>query len=223
MFEVYYTTGYPSLAAFIASDKDRSTHIYRRFDRLAARNILYLQSELAELEDQQDKYDTEDFVGTTQEKESVRNWKVFKEKASEPGNTRERARMKVVKEIEEKIKQYRISSFHCLRETNKPHLEKAIIRQSTLLSLGTPSSRVLQAFRNEFHNLANPEGSFSTLGGCSSKILDNSDDLMVLHNQVDEDRLTSFLRRYFSILFIVGQPSSLQGVVIALTLFFHFC
>lgn len=42
--------GYPSLARFIASDSDRTSLVFRRFDRLAARNLLYLQSELAELE-----------------------------------------------------------------------------------------------------------------------------------------------------------------------------
>jgi hypothetical protein len=42
--------GYPSLADFIASDPDRTSLVFRRFDRLAARNILYLQSELADLE-----------------------------------------------------------------------------------------------------------------------------------------------------------------------------
>jgi len=30
--EVVYVKGYPSLAAFIASDHDKSTAIYRRFD-----------------------------------------------------------------------------------------------------------------------------------------------------------------------------------------------
>jgi hypothetical protein len=42
--------GFPSLSEFIASDHDRTSLVFRRFDRLAARNLLYLQSELAELE-----------------------------------------------------------------------------------------------------------------------------------------------------------------------------
>jgi hypothetical protein len=42
--------GFPSLANFIASDHDRTSLVFRRFDKLAARNLLYLQSELAELE-----------------------------------------------------------------------------------------------------------------------------------------------------------------------------
>jgi hypothetical protein len=45
--------GFPSLAQFISSDPDRTSLVFRRFDNLAARNLLYLQSELAELEAKQ--------------------------------------------------------------------------------------------------------------------------------------------------------------------------
>jgi hypothetical protein len=49
--------GYPQLAAYIAADEDKSITIYRRFERLAARNLLYLESELADLEAKQDELD----------------------------------------------------------------------------------------------------------------------------------------------------------------------
>ena len=52
-----YVMGYPRYAAFIASDEDRSTTIYRRFERLSARNLLYLETELQELEASQDQLD----------------------------------------------------------------------------------------------------------------------------------------------------------------------
>ncbi|KAF2622485.1 hypothetical protein BU25DRAFT_443147 [Macroventuria anomochaeta] len=42
--------GFPSLAQFIASDPDHTSLVFRRLDRLAARNLLYIQSELVELE-----------------------------------------------------------------------------------------------------------------------------------------------------------------------------
>jgi hypothetical protein len=54
-----FPPGYPRFAAYIAHDEDRSTTIYRRFQRLAARNLLYLESELAELEAEQDCLDLE--------------------------------------------------------------------------------------------------------------------------------------------------------------------
>lgn len=51
--------GYPQYAAFIAADPDRSTTVYRRFERLAARNLLYLESKLIDLEAKQDDLDNE--------------------------------------------------------------------------------------------------------------------------------------------------------------------
>ena len=51
--------GYPQLSALIAADEDKSTTIYRRFERLAARNLLYLESELTKLEAEQDRLDEE--------------------------------------------------------------------------------------------------------------------------------------------------------------------
>jgi hypothetical protein len=54
-----YTAGYPRFSAFVASDEDRSTTIFRRFQPLSARNLLYLESELSELEAEQDRLDEE--------------------------------------------------------------------------------------------------------------------------------------------------------------------
>ena len=104
-----YVKGYPSLAAFIASDCDKSTAIYRRFDRLSARNLLYLQSELLELEARQDALDAEDSRGTIEDKESARNWLILQRRAAEPGNTKQKERVKVLKEIRKLMKEYRIS------------------------------------------------------------------------------------------------------------------
>ena len=107
-----YVKGYPSLAAFIASDCDKSTAIYRRFDRLSARNLLYLQSELLELEARQDALDAEDSCGLIEDKESSRNWQVLQRRAAEPGNTKQKERVKVLKEIRELMKEYRTFPSH---------------------------------------------------------------------------------------------------------------
>lgn len=45
----HHPRGYPALANFIGSDKD--FFIFRRFNTLSARSLLYLQDELIELED----------------------------------------------------------------------------------------------------------------------------------------------------------------------------
>ena len=111
MAEIRYVKGYPSLAAFIASDPDKSTAIYRRFDRLSARNLLYMQSELIELEARQDALDAEDLQGTLEAKDSARNWQTLNRKASEPGNTKEKERLMLVGDIRKKLKDYRTISF----------------------------------------------------------------------------------------------------------------
>jgi hypothetical protein len=146
--KINYLKGYPSLVAFIASDKDKSTVIYRRFDRLSARNLLYLQSELAELEVKQDAFDREDMRASTEEKGTASNWLAFSTKAAEDGNEREKKRMEIVKEIREKIKEYR----------------EAILLESTLISLKSPSRRAWKVFQNTFHN-ADSEEPYPTLGG----------------------------------------------------------
>ena len=104
--ELSYVKGYPSLAAFIASDIDHSSVLYKRFDKLAARNSLYLQSELAELERRQDELDREDLVhGDLGAKKAARDWTAFKDAATVVGSKAEE-RMELVMEIREKIKEY---------------------------------------------------------------------------------------------------------------------
>lgn len=49
--------GFPRFAALISFDEDKSTTIYRRFDRVAARDLLRMEGELAWLEAEQDLLD----------------------------------------------------------------------------------------------------------------------------------------------------------------------
>lgn len=111
-FAVQHVIGYPSLASFIASHKDKSTVIFRRFDRLSARNILYLQSELAELEARQDAYDKEDVRGSMTDKKCARDWNEFRNQSE--NNERQIARMKLVKEIRGTMKEYSKSRRHLM-------------------------------------------------------------------------------------------------------------
>ena len=112
MVEIRYVKGYASLAAFIASDRDKSTAIYRRFDRLSARNLLYMQSELVELEARQDALDAEDLQGTLDAKDSARNWQTLNKRAAEAENTREKERLEVVRDIRKTLKEYRKKTLH---------------------------------------------------------------------------------------------------------------
>lgn len=53
--------GYSRLAAFIANDTELS--VYRRFERLGSRNLLYLQSEPRALEADLEHLDSQDLEG----------------------------------------------------------------------------------------------------------------------------------------------------------------
>ena len=104
-------TGYPSFSALISSDPD--LQIYRRFDRLSARNILYLQSELLEAERRLDEFDAVDqtdaaFYGDLDVMLSIRCWESFARKAK-AGNARERERMELIRRTRELVKEYRES------------------------------------------------------------------------------------------------------------------
>lgn len=55
-----HTEGSGHLANFIASDQDGDVVIFRRFYSLSPRNLLYLQSEFAELECLQRQHDKQE-------------------------------------------------------------------------------------------------------------------------------------------------------------------
>merc|ERR1712000_156127 len=112
-----HADGYPSLAAFMASDRDKTAQIYKRFDWLSSRNLLYLQSELAELEERLHTYDEQD-RGQPQ----ARNWERFKESGkSQP------ERIDLVKTIRNVMLDYKSTLAH----------------ESVLAALPTPDRRTL--------------------------------------------------------------------------------
>ncbi len=53
-------SGFPQTAHFLAADPDKSAVIFRRFDRVSIRNLLYLEGRIAALETLQDDLDRED-------------------------------------------------------------------------------------------------------------------------------------------------------------------
>ena len=108
--------GFPSLAAFIASDKGKTTHIYRRFERLGARNLLYIQDELAELENRLDEFDREDARQPREEKKSLRNYSLLMDRvAEEDSDEREYQRLKLILKIRERMKEYREYTLNLLK------------------------------------------------------------------------------------------------------------
>ncbi|TVY42734.1 hypothetical protein LOCC1_G004107 [Lachnellula occidentalis] len=93
--------GFALVASKINSDADKTTTIYRRFDELSARNLLFYQAELAELKEQLKEYDEEDSQARDKiAVESQRDWSVFERSAGE-WVVREKRRMELMMEIRE--------------------------------------------------------------------------------------------------------------------------
>lgn len=49
--------GYPSVSRFISSDLDGESYVFRKFRTLTARKLLYMQSQILELEEQLADFD----------------------------------------------------------------------------------------------------------------------------------------------------------------------
>ncbi|RFN47840.1 hypothetical protein FIE12Z_7915 [Fusarium flagelliforme] len=176
----HYIDGYPSLSHFIASDRDGTSAIFKRFNRLAARDLLILQSELAELEAKLDSFDEEDRT-SRESLQTLRNWKDYKAR-----NEEDSERRKVLQQIHNTLKEYR----------------EALIFESTIATIPPPGRKILKAFRvNFFHGRPEEAGAFPTLGGHSAHLYDDADDLLVLHTRELPDRLTMFVQDYFGFLF----------------------
>lgn len=190
---IHRLRGYPSLAAFIAStgDGDKTTLIFKRFDELAARNLLYLQSQLAQLESQLGQFDQDDLRGDMDAKSRARNWQKFSTAAAEHTNGREQSRMELIMQIRKIMKEYR----------------QALLFESTLASIPPPRKTVLEAFRLVFHNgQLGADESFPTLGGHDRALYDNREDLVTLKVQENQDRLTTFVQDRLGGLFPVSEP-----------------
>jgi len=67
--------GYRGLARFMISDKDRSACVLRRFDELGVRNLLYLQSELLEIEQHFEELDVAHVQAPLAVKAGLRDWR----------------------------------------------------------------------------------------------------------------------------------------------------
>lgn len=95
---------YSTFASFVAADVDRSTLVFNRFDRLAARNLLIMQSELNELQTELDMMDMRD-IRSSESKEAPHDWVEFKRCGeSEP------RRMQLVHEIRSLMSEYSMAN-----------------------------------------------------------------------------------------------------------------
>jgi hypothetical protein len=98
-----FPDGYASISAYIATDPELA--IFRRFDRLSARNLLYLQGELQHLEYRLSQFDEETVRSTnvcTQGLEAVLPERCWERLVGTGGE-----RLVIVKSIRSIVREYR--------------------------------------------------------------------------------------------------------------------
>ncbi|KAK6854707.1 hypothetical protein PG990_008171 [Apiospora arundinis] len=215
----HYVPGFGDLADFITSDHDHATAVYKRFEKLASRDLLYYQSELSRLEacqdrlDIQDRKEFDDKRANAQQRGDIlkiaRDWDTLREShMGEPQSDLEKRsheRMKLAMEIRMTLKEYR----------------KALIQESHLLSFGRPSMPTMKAVSHYFNHYvdadAQPYPNHTVLTGDSSGLYPRNmstsqfqaSDYVILRPSDGSEHLTQFLKRYCWWLFRIEQSPPL--------------
>src|SRR5438876_1255966 len=79
--------GFAQVACFIARDKEHSSSVYRGYEKLAARNLLHMQSELRELEHRLDIFDRKDAQGGVDSFTSAMDWPLLQDGTQNAGES----------------------------------------------------------------------------------------------------------------------------------------
>jgi hypothetical protein len=191
--------GFASVAELIASDEDKSGTIYRRFDKLSARNLLYLESKLAILESAQERFDEED--GTIFDlKSAATSWEEFEEQAKDCDRPELQKRMTLVKEIAATLKTYRkyLTFAVNLPRTLRHSSDEALYWNSQVLNLPLPENHTLNACRAMLQ-----KDGIDTLQGVAKERLDDKNDLCSLVEAQPSDTVSKLLLNHFPLLFKV--------------------
>ncbi|KAL8397833.1 hypothetical protein RB594_004509 [Gaeumannomyces avenae] len=171
--------GFPEVSRWIADDGDGEAFVFRKFDRLAARNLLYLQARMLALEEKIDRADGATSAGGGQVAmlRIMRDWESVVDKSQDPN---------VSQDLREKcLEQIRLHEE--LSRLMKEYHE-ALDLQSRISSLSRPNRRVLGTYRAWLK-------SANTLTGLSARFLDDKLDLVALKQPEDRDHLSEMLRQ----------------------------
>lgn len=108
------SNGYAAVAESLSRDPDKETYVFRRFDKLTARNLLNLQGELMALQAELDDLDAEAALSPDPVLDaSMMSWQVMEENSKDTTSRdggEERRRIAVAKELAVKLKAYRKSA-----------------------------------------------------------------------------------------------------------------
>ncbi|OBT99590.1 hypothetical protein VE01_02892 [Pseudogymnoascus verrucosus] len=181
--------GFPRVAHKLASDPDRTTTIFRRFDRLSARNLILLEAEVAELEARQDRFDEEDKISTSEEVRSCHTeWSTFERLATErdadgnPTNLGQATKLELARRF----------------KVNSEEIDEALAVHQTLLNSKPPAATTIKGMREWFLDTHNgKQYGAPQLWGASEKRFDDPYDLVALRVPADQDRLSEFILNYF--------------------------
>ncbi|PMD33927.1 hypothetical protein L207DRAFT_589478 [Hyaloscypha variabilis F] len=159
--------GYPTFSAFIARDQDAA--IYRKYESLSARNLLYMSSEIHELEGQLKALDEADFKSACFVAEgAARKWEHY--------STGEHPKIQEHRELQARIR-VKLKEYH-----------EALLLESQVLELKKPTQRTFKNVKRWFQN-----GGQMVLLGRDAHLFDNEDDMVALA-PLDDDRLSRLLR-----------------------------
>ncbi|OJD28661.1 uncharacterized protein BKCO1_1230003 [Diplodia corticola] len=158
---------------------------YPRFDRTAARSLLYLENELGALQARLDGLEEECDLDTLT-RPYLRDWDALN-MAADGGDNKAADIRNLVLQIRRKVQEY----------------HEALIRFEQALSLASPERRALKATRNVFAKddgwRNSPEAMITD--GLSKHLIENEQDLCALRKLPEPDRLTRLFEGRLAFLF----------------------
>ncbi|KAJ3479225.1 hypothetical protein NLG97_g8370 [Lecanicillium saksenae] len=179
--------GFPHLARKMATMPDYETFIFRKFDRLSARNLLHLESKLAYLEWKLDRADEQAAVSQDNETlRSIRVWEAFEDNSKYTGRL-EQSRMQIAEDIRDALREY----------------QEALLRQRKIASLDAPKKRALrvaqsQSYESIYDGCTGTTKRRSILDGLAKQRLEeNHGDLVEVRPQTEKDPLSRFLQDHW--------------------------
>ncbi|KAF2145776.1 uncharacterized protein K452DRAFT_315943 [Aplosporella prunicola CBS 121167] len=184
-----YLEGFTDFAEFLGSSRDLA--LYRRFDVLAARNLLYVQGELLAIEASLREYDERDkkivFKGNGISPEAMnvleaaKDWQSFsRHSQTDPAQEQ---KMKKVLELRQVLKEY----------------QEALVLHSTVLQLPSPENHTLEVVKKWFER----KTPFISHG---RSLFDNTYDIASLRPPEDCDRLSRSIQSMFGYFFREPRP-----------------